>query len=68
MLNILLSDKLYREWLLEIIDELELMFDYFTSVAEVAEEEEWSLHKLEKVVGRAYQGGVAQAALDSIPA
>ncbi|MDE2099349.1 MAG: hypothetical protein KGL39_18995 [Patescibacteria group bacterium] len=66
MLNTLLDDNAYRAWLLELADELDLMYDDCTPLSEAAEGYDIPTRRLERFVNREYYGGIAQAVSDSI--
>ena len=65
MLNTMLDDVAYRAWLIEVCGDLELMASHFETVEDCADE--YSTRRLEKIVHSQYSGGIAQAALDSVP-
>jgi hypothetical protein len=52
------------EFLLMVSDELDLMYDYFTTVREAHESELIPVHRLERLIDREYYGGLAQAVAD----
>ena len=68
-LNTLLDDIQYKAMLLSICDELDMQYDYFTSLSEVIRDEpnDFSVHSIERDIARAYPGGIAQMIRDDEP-
>lgn len=66
MLNILLDDNSYEAWLLEVCDDLDCMYDYCVSVREAYDDENISIHQIERILHREY--GIGNLAVDSIAA
>lgn len=62
-LDTFLNDDSYRRWLIGACDDLDLSYDFFTSLSEVAED--LTTRQLERAVHTSYYGGIGQLVADS---
>jgi hypothetical protein len=58
------GDGNWHVFLLRVCDDLDLMYDYFTTIREAHEAEPIPVHRLERLVDREYCGGLKQAVID----